>query len=100
MGFQDIDHSISRCQCCQRLNSSSFGVGSITPGSINTNCVRNNVTVTETISYYQNIVRINEVYWTPSGGSTEYIEIYDGGLGGVPLDGVVVVVYDGAGNDR
>jgi DNA/RNA endonuclease G (NUC1) len=41
-------------------------------------------------------VRINEVDAdTPGSDTAEFIELYDGGLGNTPLDGLVVVLYDG-----
>ena len=97
----DIDHSVSRCWCCQRLNGSTFGVGPVSPGQMNTECTRNGTTVIETLEHYQNIMRVNEVHLTRQGlGQGEYLELSDGGLGNVPLDDLVVVVYNGNGNDR
>jgi len=41
-------------------------------------------------------VIINEVDAdTPGSDTAEFIELYDGGLGNTPLDGLVVVLYDG-----
>jgi len=41
-------------------------------------------------------VMINEVDAdTPGSDTAEFIELYDGGLGNTPLDGLVVVLYDG-----
>src|SRR4029453_10667614 len=41
-------------------------------------------------------VRINEVDAdTPGSDTAEFVELYDGGLGNTPLDGLVVVFYDG-----
>jgi endonuclease G len=41
-------------------------------------------------------VRINEIDAdTPGSDTAEFIELYDGGLGNTPLDGLVVVLYDG-----
>ncbi len=41
-------------------------------------------------------VMINEVDAdTPGSDTAEFVELYDGGLGNTPLDGLVVVLYDG-----
>ena len=41
-------------------------------------------------------VRINEIDAdTPGSDTAEFIELYDGGFGFTPLDGLVVVLYDG-----
>jgi len=42
------------------------------------------------------IVMINEVDAdTPGSDTAEFVELYDGGLGNTPLDGLVVVFFDG-----
>jgi hypothetical protein len=42
------------------------------------------------------IVRVNEVDAdTPGSDTAEFIELYDGGIGNTPLEGLVVVLYDG-----
>ena len=42
------------------------------------------------------IVMINEIDAdTPGSDTAEFIELYDGGIGNTPLDGLVVVLYDG-----
>ena len=41
-------------------------------------------------------VMINEIDAdTPGSDTAEFIELYDGGTGNTPLDGLVVVLYDG-----
>ncbi len=43
--------------------------------------------------------RINEVDAdTPSTDSAEFLELYDGGVGNTPLDGLVLVFYNGSNN--
>ncbi|XP_072017374.1 LOW QUALITY PROTEIN: uncharacterized protein [Amphiura filiformis] len=98
--ISDIDHSVSRCEWGRR-NASAWGVGPVTPGALNRECVRNGTTVIETIDHYRNILRINEIHLTKAGLSTgEYLELYDSGLGNVPLDQFTVVVYNGNGDQR
>jgi len=42
-------------------------------------------------------IRINEVDAdTPGSDALEFIELYDGGVGNTPLDGLVVVLYNGS----
>jgi endonuclease G len=42
------------------------------------------------------IVRVNEVDAdTPGSDTAEFVELYDGGIGNTPLEGLVVVLYDG-----
>lgn len=49
---------------------------------------------------YDNLLVINEVdVDTESGDTLEFIEIYDGGAGNIPLDDYVVVLYNGS-NDQ
>ena len=99
--YGDVDHSISRCFCCTPLDSSSFGVGPVSPGQINIGCMRNGETVTETLAHYQGIVRINEVHMSGDDSMQgEYIELYDSGFGGIPLDNITVVIYNGNGDER
>ena len=100
-GISDIDHSVSRCVCCQQRNASAWGVGPVSPGEMNRQCTRNQTTIVETLEHYQDIIRINEIHLTKAGlNNGEYLELYDTGLGNVPLDNMVVVIYNGNGDDR
>ena len=97
-GRTPADQSISRCSCCQRLNASAFGIGSSSPGAINVNCIQNNETHVETLTHYINLIRLNEIRIAkrevPQG---DFVEIYDGGFGGIALDNMVVVLYGSLG---
>ncbi|XP_071493888.1 uncharacterized protein [Diadema antillarum] len=89
-----LDPSISRCTCCQRLNHTSFGTAPSSPGALNINCSQGNETFTETIPFYHQRIRINEVKFddgdAATGGGGGFIEIYDGGFGGVDLHNIHV----------
>ncbi|XP_038046951.1 uncharacterized protein LOC119721160 isoform X2 [Patiria miniata] len=94
------DRSISRCSCCQRLNSESFGVGPATPGAINMDCQQNNLTHVETLDHYINLVRLNEIRIAQLGlPRGDFVELYDGGFTGtgVSLDNMVLVLYNSEG---
>ncbi|XP_022081290.1 uncharacterized protein LOC110974170 [Acanthaster planci] len=88
------DRSISRCSCCQRLDSRSFGVGQASPGAINADCLQNNVTHVETIDHYMDLLRLNEIRIVQPGlPQGDFVELYDGGFGQIPLDNMVLVLY-------
>ncbi|XP_033624936.1 uncharacterized protein LOC117288251 isoform X2 [Asterias rubens] len=97
-GSISADQSISRCSCCQSLNTTAFGLGTPSPGNINVNCIQNNKTHIETFTHYVNLIRLNEIRISrqdaPNG---DFVEIYDGGFGGVNLDGMVLVLYSSQG---
>ncbi|XP_006821860.1 uncharacterized protein LOC102804140 [Saccoglossus kowalevskii] len=88
--FQPVDYSISRCECCEPLNSAQFGLGPASPRALNVECIQNNDTITETISLLQTLVRINEV---SVDGHSEFIEL-SSAYKFVPLDRMMVVLYN------
>ncbi len=69
------------------LNTSSYVQAIPTPGAANTN-------ITELIDLIINEVDAD----TPGSDAAEFIELYDGGAGNSPLDGFVVVLYNGNGD--
>eukprot|EP00057_Strongylocentrotus_purpuratus_P033678 XP_792358.3 PREDICTED: LOW QUALITY PROTEIN: uncharacterized protein LOC587541 [Strongylocentrotus purpuratus] len=88
-----VDQSISRCYCCLQRNHSSFGLAPVSPGSINIDCFQDNRTFTETVRMYHKQLRISEVKFDSGATGGGFIEIYDGGLGGVALSNVLVDWY-------
>lgn len=61
-----------------------------------TNTLTATATATSTPTPVRNIL-INEVDSdTPCADFAEFVELFDGGIGSTPLDGLVVVFYDGA----
>ncbi|XP_070578841.1 uncharacterized protein [Ptychodera flava] len=97
--FKPEDHSISRCECCQALNSSVYGLAPVTPRALSVSCTRNNETVTETLPVLQDLLRIYEVNADQEGDDMhEFIEI-GSPYKSVSLDGIVLVLYSG-GDDR
>lgn len=68
-------------------NTSTYVQAIPTPGAQNTN-------VTEIIDLIINEVDAD----TPSSDTEEFIELFDGGTGNSPLDGFVVVLYNGNGD--
>ncbi|KAJ8044574.1 hypothetical protein HOLleu_07357 [Holothuria leucospilota] len=83
----DLDNStsISRCRCCTKRRSDSFGNGPPSPGSVNEMCHIGDDTMTESLPYHQQLLRINEVYTTP-GGNGLFIELYDAGYSRVRME--------------
>ncbi|GAB5526500.1 MAG: hypothetical protein Roseis2KO_43720 [Roseivirga sp.] len=69
------------------LNTSSYVQAIPTPGAANTN-------ITEIIDLIINEVDAD----TPGSDAAEFIELFDGGAGNSPLDGFVVVLYNGNGD--
>ncbi|MFY0630182.1 MAG: endonuclease [Flavobacteriaceae bacterium] len=68
-------------------NTSTYGQAPPTPGAANAGIV-----VPATIL-------INEVDAdTPGSDTLEFVELYDGGVGNTPLDGYVLVMYNGSNN--
>ncbi|UII19281.1 T9SS type A sorting domain-containing protein [Fulvivirga ligni] len=68
-------------------NTSTYVAALPTPGAPNTN-------VTEPINLVINEIDAD----TPGSDQEEFIELYDGGVGNTPLDGFVVVLYNGNGD--
>lgn len=69
------------------LNTSTYVQALPTPGAPNTN-------ITEIIDLIINEVDAD----TPGTDAAEFIELFDGGAGNSPLDGFVVVLYNGNGD--
>lgn len=69
------------------LNTSTYVQAIPTPGAANTN-------ITEVIDLIINEVDAD----TPGSDAAEFIELYDGGAGNSPLDGFVVVLFNGNGD--
>lgn len=69
------------------LNTSTYVQALPTPGAANTN-------VTEIVPLIINEVDAD----TPGTDAAEFIELYDGGTGNSPLDGYVVVLFNGNGD--
>ncbi|XP_041469734.1 uncharacterized protein LOC121419367 [Lytechinus variegatus] len=88
-----VDQSISRCYCCLQRNHPSFGLAPVSPGAINIDCFIDNRTFTETIRMYHKQLRISEVKFDNDTTGGGFIEIYDGGLGGVDLFNILVDWY-------
>lgn len=88
-----VDQSISRCYCCLQRNQSSFGLAPVSPGSLNIDCFQDNRMFTETVRMYHKRLRISEVKFDNEATGGGFIEIYDGGLGGVDLSNVLVDWY-------
>ncbi|XP_033102885.1 uncharacterized protein LOC117105734 [Anneissia japonica] len=91
--------SISRCDTSQRLSNAMFGHGPRTEWELNTNCTRNNLTVTETLPVYQNLIRINEINVNqPGHDAAEFIEL--SGNINTSLDGLKVVLFNGRNREK
>lgn len=93
--MNDLDDatSISRCLCCEKRNSASFGTGPPSPGAINSQCrAADGSVITESLQYHQTLLRINEVYTTFAGNGL-YIELYDEGYSGVRMDDLMLSLY-------
>ena len=69
------------------LNTSTYVAAVPTPGGANTSA-------TEVVNLVINEIDAD----TPGTDVEEFIELYDGGAGNTPLDGFVVVVYNGNGD--
>lgn len=107
------DHANQRCVNGSggQRNTTTFVQVPPSPGAAN-NCELLAPTATPTLTFTPVIptpttsvtpetgVIINEVDAdTPSTDTAEYIELYDGGVGNTPLDGLALVFYDGASDD-
>lgn len=68
-------------------NTDTYLAAIPTPGSANTN-------LTEPLNIVINEIDVD----TPGSDEAEFIELYDGGVGNSPLDGLVVVLYNGNGD--
>ncbi len=68
-------------------NSLTYVQALPTPGKVNTN-------ITEPVNLVINELDAD----TPGSDSKEFLELYDGGKGNTPLDGFIVVTYNGNGD--
>lgn len=74
------------------VNNADFSQRCITPGAANASASSDCPNPGAFLS-----VLINEVDAdTPGADTAEFVELYDGGVGNVPLDGLVVVFFNGA----
>jgi predicted extracellular nuclease len=72
-------------------NATDLSLRCITPG------LPNVAAASDCPTPYLYGVRINELDAdTPGTDAAEFVELFDGGKGGVPLDGLVVVLYNGS----
>ncbi|PIK39123.1 hypothetical protein BSL78_24038 [Apostichopus japonicus] len=85
--------SISRCYGNNRRNPTKFGLADPSPGKPN-NC-------SSATKIFKNII-INEVNIEQASvnSNTEFIELYDLGVGGTSLDGLSLIFFDGDNQDR
>ncbi|PIK61454.1 hypothetical protein BSL78_01579 [Apostichopus japonicus] len=85
--------SISRCYGNNRRNPTKFGLADPSPGKPN-NC-------SSATKIFKNII-INEVNieQASENSNTEFIELYDLGVGGTSLDGLSLIFFDGDNQDR
>lgn len=88
--YNTEDESISRCTRCKAPFSQAFTLSHATPGG------PNNCTGFSLKNYFQPTLLINELNTdNPNADKMEFIELYDGGHGGICLFNRSLVLYNG-----
>ena len=97
-----LDESVSRCEGNDRLIASQFRVTALTPGSEN-DCTTTEIFPTlppDMIPYDPPINPEVLPYIVISefrvSGSQPFIELFDGGLGSISLENIIIVFYSGS----